>query len=161
MTSVLRPSARRSPGRFLCVRDPVPRRRTTLVTDEWVINGQKAWATNGGIADIHVVIATVDPSLGTKGQAAFVEPKSEVRGLEQGTKLRKNGLRASHTADVFFDNVRIPASNVLGRKEKLDERLARARSTEGRRGTQRLDGHLRDDPPHRRRPGDRHRAGCL
>ncbi|MGW7681771.1 acyl-CoA dehydrogenase family protein [Kribbella sp. NPDC054772] len=96
-------------------------------TDEWVINGQKAWATNGGIADIHVVVATVDPSLGTKGQAAFVVPRTEVRGLEQGTKLRKHGLRASHTADVFFDNVRIPAGNVLGGKEKLDERLARAR----------------------------------
>ena len=96
-------------------------------TDEWVINGQKAWATNGGIADIHVVVATVDPSLGTKGQAAFVVPKSEVTGLEQGTKLKKHGLRASHTADVFFDNVRIPAANVLGGKEKLDARLAKAR----------------------------------
>ncbi|MEV5968083.1 acyl-CoA dehydrogenase family protein [Kribbella sp. NPDC051952] len=95
-------------------------------TSEWVINGQKAWATNGGIADIHVVVATVDPSLGTKGQAAFVVPKSEVRGLEMGTKLRKHGLRASHTADVFFDNVRIPAENVLGGKEKLDARIARA-----------------------------------
>ena len=100
-------------------------------TDEWVINGQKAWATNGGIADIHVVVATVDPSLGTKGQAAFVVPKSEVRGLEQGTKLRKHGLRASHTADVFFDNVRIPAANVLGGKEKLDERIARAHEARG------------------------------
>ncbi|GAA1599953.1 MULTISPECIES: acyl-CoA dehydrogenase family protein [Kribbella] len=96
-------------------------------SDEWVINGQKAWATNGGIADIHVVVATVDPSLGTKGQAAFVVPRTEVHGLQQGTKLRKHGLRASHTADVFFDNVRIPAGNVLGGKEKLDERLARAR----------------------------------
>ena len=102
------------------------------VTDEWVINGQKAWATNGGIADIHVVVATVDPSLGTKGQAAFVVPKSEVRGLEQGTKLRKHGLRASHTADVFFDNVRIPAGNVLGGKEKLDARLARCRGSRSR-----------------------------
>jgi len=102
------------------------------VTDEWVINGQKAWATNGGIADIHVVVATVDPSLGTKGQAAFVVPKSEVHGLVQGTKLRKHGLRASHTADVFFDNVRIPAENVLGGKEKLDARLASARSGESR-----------------------------
>lgn len=103
-------------------------------TDEWVINGQKAWATNGGIADIHVVVATVDPSLGTKGQAAFVVPRSEVHGLEQGTKLRKHGLRASHTADVFFDNVRIPAANVLGGKEKLDERLARAREATGTTG---------------------------
>jgi alkylation response protein AidB-like acyl-CoA dehydrogenase len=98
-------------------------------TDEWVINGQKAWATNGGIADIHVVVATVDPALGTKGQAAFVVPRTEVHGLQMGTKLRKHGLRASHTADVFFDNVRIPAANVLGGKEKLDERLARARES--------------------------------
>ncbi|HEY3005578.1 MAG TPA: acyl-CoA dehydrogenase family protein, partial [Kribbellaceae bacterium] len=96
-------------------------------TDEWVINGQKAWATNGGIADVHVVVATVDPSLGSKGQAAFVVPKSEVTGLEQGTKLRKHGLRASHTADVFFDDVRIPGANLLGGKAKLDERIARAR----------------------------------
>jgi alkylation response protein AidB-like acyl-CoA dehydrogenase len=96
-------------------------------TDEWVINGQKAWATNGGIADIHVVVATVDPSLGTKGQVAFVVPKSEVKGLEMGTKLKKHGLRASHTADVFFDDVRIPAGNVLGGKEKIDARLAKAR----------------------------------
>jgi alkylation response protein AidB-like acyl-CoA dehydrogenase len=103
-------------------------------TDEWVINGQKAWATNGGIADIHVVVATVDPSLGSKGQAAFVVPKSEVTGLEQGTKLRKLGLRASHTADVFFDNVRIPAANVLGGKEKLDARLAQAREGSRSRG---------------------------
>jgi alkylation response protein AidB-like acyl-CoA dehydrogenase len=95
--------------------------------NQWVLNGQKAWATNGGIADVHVVIATVDPALGTKGQAAFIVPKSEVKGLEQGTKLRKHGLRASHTADVFLDNVRIPAANVLGGKEKLDARLARAR----------------------------------
>lgn len=107
------------------------------VTDEWVVNGQKAWATNGGIADIHVVVATVDPSLGTKGQAAFVVPKSEVHGLEMGTKLRKHGLRASHTADVFFDNVRIPAENVLGGKEKLDARLARAREPQTGEGRNR------------------------
>ncbi|MGW5191732.1 acyl-CoA dehydrogenase family protein [Kribbella sp. NPDC004138] len=113
--------------------------RTRAVFDErsneWVINGQKAWATNGGIADIHVVVATVDPSLGTKGQAAFVVPKSEVRGLEQGTKLRKHGLRASHTADVFFDNVRIPAANVLGGKEKLDARIARAHEARAAAGS--------------------------
>ncbi|WP_328999485.1 acyl-CoA dehydrogenase family protein [Kribbella sp. NBC_00709] len=104
-------------------------------TDEWVINGQKAWATNGGIADIHVVVATVDPSLGTKGQAAFVVPRTEVHGLQMGTKLRKHGLRASHTADVFFDNVRIPAANVLGGKQKLDERLARAREAAAGNGS--------------------------
>ncbi len=99
---------------------------------EWVINGQKAWATNGGIADVHVIIATVDPELGARGQAAFVVPMSEATGISQGTKVSKHGLRASHTADVFLDDCRVPAGHVLGGKDKLDERLARVR--EGKRG---------------------------
>ncbi|HEX5223764.1 MAG TPA: acyl-CoA dehydrogenase family protein [Solirubrobacteraceae bacterium] len=101
-------------------------------TNEWVINGQKAWATNGGIADVHVVIATVDPELGSKGHAAFVIPMSENKGISQGAKVSKHGLRASHTADVYLDDCRVPAENVLGGKEKLDERLARVR--EGKKG---------------------------
>jgi acyl-CoA dehydrogenase len=101
-------------------------------TNEWVLNGQKAWATNGGIADVHVVIATVDPELGSRGHAAFVVPMSEAKGISQGAKVSKHGLRASHTADVYLDDCRIPAGNVLGGKEKLDERLARVR--EGKRG---------------------------
>src|ERR1700732_191427 len=96
-------------------------------TNEWVINGQKAWATNGGIADVHVVIATIDPELGSRGHAAFVVPMSEAKGITQGTKVSKHGLRASHTADVFLDDCRIPAGYVLGGKEKLDERVARVR----------------------------------
>jgi acyl-CoA dehydrogenase len=95
--------------------------------NEWVINGQKAWATNGGIADVHVVVASVDRELGTRGQAAFVVPMSEAQGISEGPKVSKHGLRASHTADVFLDDCRIPADYVLGGKEKLDERLARAR----------------------------------
>jgi acyl-CoA dehydrogenase len=94
--------------------------------DEWVLNGQKAWATNGGIAAVHVVVASVDPELKGRGQAGFVIPPG-TKGLEQGTKVKKHGLRASHTADVFLDDVRIPGSCLLGGKEKLDERLARAR----------------------------------
>jgi acyl-CoA dehydrogenase len=94
--------------------------------DEWVLNGQKAWATNGGIANVHVVVASVDPDLKARGQAAFVIPPG-TKGMEMGTKLKKHGLRASHTADVFFDDCRIPGSCLLGGKEKLDERLARAR----------------------------------
>jgi acyl-CoA dehydrogenase len=100
-------------------------------TNEWVLNGQKAWATNGGIADVHVVIATVDPELGSRGHAAFVVPMSEAKGISQGAKVSKHGLRASHTADVYLDDCRIPAENVLGGKEKLDARLARVR--EGKR----------------------------
>ena len=94
--------------------------------DEWVLNGQKAWATNGGIAAVHVVVASVDRELGARGQAAFVIPPG-TKGLEQGAKVKKHGLRASHTADVHLDDCRIPGSCLLGGKEKLDERLARAR----------------------------------
>jgi acyl-CoA dehydrogenase len=100
-------------------------------TNEWVLNGQKAWATNGGIADVHVVIASVDRELGARGHAAFVISKEDTKGIEQGSKVKKHGLRASHTADVHLDDCRIPAGNVLGGKDKLDERLARAR--EGKR----------------------------
>ena len=94
--------------------------------DEWVINGQKAWATNGGIADVHVVIASVDRELGSRGHAAFVIPPG-TKGCEQGAKVKKHGLRASHTADVHLDDCRVPGSCLLGGKEKLDERLARVR----------------------------------
>ena len=96
-----------------------------------MLNGQKAWATNGGIANVHVVVASVEPELKARGQAGFVIGP-DTKGLEMGTKVRKHGLRASHTADVFLDDCRIPGSCLLGGKEKLDERLARAR--EGTKG---------------------------
>jgi acyl-CoA dehydrogenase len=96
-------------------------------TNEWVINGQKAWATNGGIADVHIVIASVDRELSSRGHAAFVVPMSEAKGISQGSKVSKHGLRASHTADVFLDDCRVPAEYVLGGKDRLDERLARVR----------------------------------
>ncbi|HTU14654.1 MAG TPA: acyl-CoA dehydrogenase family protein [Solirubrobacterales bacterium] len=99
--------------------------------DEWVINGQKAWATNGGIANVHVVIASVDRELGSRGHAAFIIPPN-TPGCEQGAKVKKHGIRASHTADVHLDDCRVPGSCLLGGKEKLDERLARVR--EGKRG---------------------------
>src|SRR3954469_10885730 len=95
-------------------------------TDEWVINGTKTWATNGGIANVHVVVAVVDPELGSKGHASFIVPPG-TPGLAQGQKFKKHGIRASHTAEVILDNVRVPGSCLLGGKEKLDERLARAR----------------------------------
>jgi acyl-CoA dehydrogenase len=101
--------------------------------DEWVLNGQKAWATNGGIADVHVVIASVDRELGSRGHAGFVIPPG-TKGLEQGAKLKKHGIRASHTADVHLDDCRIPGSCLLGGKEKLDEKLARAREGKSSKG---------------------------
>jgi alkylation response protein AidB-like acyl-CoA dehydrogenase len=102
------------------------RARYDEATDEWVLNGQKAYATNGGIANVHVVTASVEPELGSRGQAAFVVPPG-TPGLVGAKKLKKLGLRASHTADVFLDDVRVPGRCVLGGREKLTERLARAR----------------------------------
>ena len=94
--------------------------------DEWVLNGQKTWISNGGIADVHVVVASVDPTLGVKGQAPFVVPPN-TPGLKQGKKFKKHGIRASHTAEVFLDDVRLPGKCLLGGKEKLDAKLAKAR----------------------------------
>src|ERR687895_315330 len=94
--------------------------------DEWVINGTKAWITNGGIADVHVVVATVDAALGSRGQASFIIPPG-AKGLSQGQKYLKHGIRASHTAEVVLDDVRVPGSCLLGGKERLDAKLARAR----------------------------------
>jgi alkylation response protein AidB-like acyl-CoA dehydrogenase len=97
--------------------------------DEWVINGVKTWATNGGIANVHVVVASVDPSLGSRGQASFIVPPG-TPGLSMGQKFRKHGIRASHTAEVVLDDARIPGRCVVGGRDKLEERLARARSGE-------------------------------
>jgi acyl-CoA dehydrogenase len=101
--------------------------------DEWVLNGQKAWATNGGIAGVHVIVASVERDLGARGQAAFLIPPG-TNGLTMGAKVLKHGLRASHTADVFLDDCRIPGSCLLGGREKLDERFARAREGRKSRG---------------------------
>jgi acyl-CoA dehydrogenase len=103
--------------------------RTTaeLDGDEWVLNGTKVFISNGGIADVHVVVATVDPELGHRGQASFVIPKG-TPGLSQGKKETKIGIRASHTAEVILEDCRIPVENLLGGMDKLNRKLERARS---------------------------------
>src|SRR6266567_2071390 len=95
--------------------------------DEWVLNGTKVFITNGGIADVTVVVATVDPDGGHRGQASFIVPKG-TPGLSQGKKETKLGIRASQTAEVVLEDVRIPMEYLLGGKEKLDKKLERARS---------------------------------
>jgi alkylation response protein AidB-like acyl-CoA dehydrogenase len=110
------------------------RARYDEATDEWVISGQKAYATNGGIANVHVVTASIDPSLGSRGQAAFIVPPG-TPGLVGSKKLKKLGLRASHTADVFLDDVRVPGRCLVGGKEKLDQKLARAREGKSASGS--------------------------
>src|SRR2546430_5755785 len=101
--------------------------------DEWVLNGTKTWITNGGIADLHVVVASADPTLGSRGQASFVVPPG-TPGIAQGQKFKKMGIRASHTAEVVLTDCRVPGRCLLGGKEKLDARLARVRQgrTRGR-----------------------------
>ncbi len=106
--------------------------KTTAVydeaTDEWVLNGVKTWITNGGIADVHVVVAAVDPALKARGQASFVVgPEFKGKGLSQGQKFKKHGIRASHTSEVVLEDLRLPGSALLGEKDMIDERMARAR----------------------------------
>ncbi len=105
--------------------------------DEWVLDGTKVFITNGGIADVHVVVANVAPELGHRGQASFVIEKG-TPGLSQGKKESKIGIRASHTAEVVLEDCRIPLDNLLGGMEKLERKLARARSGEPSRGSNAL-----------------------
>jgi acyl-CoA dehydrogenase len=95
--------------------------------DEWVLNGTKVFISNGGIADVNVVIATVDPELGHRGQASFIVPK-DTPGLSQGKKEDKIGIRASQTAEVVLEDCRIPMEYLLGGPDKLEKKLERARS---------------------------------
>jgi alkylation response protein AidB-like acyl-CoA dehydrogenase len=107
------------------------RTRAVRDGDDWVLDGTKIYITNGGIADVHVVQASVDPELGSRGQATFVVPPG-TPGLAQGKKERKHGIRASHTAEVVLDGVRVPGDCLLGGPDKLEARLTAARG--GQRG---------------------------
>src|SRR6185503_21308693 len=77
-------------------------------------------------ADVHVLVLSVEPDLGSRGHASFVVPPG-TKGIRQGQKFKKMGIRASHTAEVVLEDCRVPGSCLLGGKDKLDERLARAR----------------------------------
>jgi acyl-CoA dehydrogenase len=105
-------------------------------TKEWVLNGQKAWATNGGISDVHVVIATVDRELNSRGHAAFVVPMSEAKGISEGAKVSKHGLRASHTADVYLDERLARAKE--GKKNKSNASMATFEASRPTVGSQAL-----------------------
>jgi acyl-CoA dehydrogenase len=102
--------------------------------DDWLIDGRKMWIGNGGIANVHVVNASVDPALGTRGQALFVVPGG-TPGLTMVRKLEKLGCRASHTAELGFENCRVPGDHVLGGSDRLEERLERARAGESSSAT--------------------------
>jgi isovaleryl-CoA dehydrogenase len=82
--------------------------------DDYILNGNKMWITNGPGADVLVVYATVDPALGTKGITAFLVEKGMV-GFSTGNKLDKMGMRGSDTAELIFEDCRIPKSQILGK----------------------------------------------
>ena len=84
--------------------------------DEWVINGHKHYITNGARADLIVTFATIDKSLGREGIRPFVVPKG-TPGLIAGRIEEKMGLRASQTAELIFENCRIPRDNLLSGRE--------------------------------------------
>ena len=125
----------------LCVSEPEGgsdvgnlRTRARRDGDEWVIDGHKIWIGNGGIAQVHIVHASVDPDLGHKGHALFVVPGG-TPGLTLVRKLEKLGCRASHTAELRFENCRVPADHLLGGEERLERKLEEARADGGRSAT--------------------------
>ena len=105
--------------------------RTRAVKDggDYVLNGTKVFITNGSVASVYLVVATVDPELGHRGQATFIIDRDDP-GIRPGKKERKLGIRASDTSEVILEDCRIPADRLLGGEEKFDEKLARARSGE-------------------------------
>ncbi len=109
------------------------RARYDEASNEWVLDGTKTWATNGGIANVHIVVASVYPELGTRGQASFVIGP-DTKGFSQGQKFKKHGIRASHTAEVVLDNVRLPEDAILGGREKFEARIARVKSGASTKG---------------------------
>ena len=87
--------------------------RAEAAGDRFILNGSKMWITNGGDADVLVVYAKTDPAAGPRGITAFIVEKG-MPGFSHGPKLDKLGMRGSNTYPLFFDNVDIPAENVLG-----------------------------------------------
>ena len=89
--------------------------RTTVVKDgdEYVLNGSKCFITNGGIADLYTIFATIDKEKGSKGICCFLVERDR-KGLSVGKEEDKMGIRASNTASVMLDEVRIPADHLVG-----------------------------------------------
>ena len=104
--------------------------KTTAVKDgdEWVINGEKCFITNGGEADIVCVFASTDPTAGTKGISAFMVPTS-TPGFSVTKYEDKSGFRTISTCSLKFDNVRVPAANLVGGEAGLGKGFGFAMKT--------------------------------
>ncbi|SDJ75240.1 acyl-CoA dehydrogenase [Salimicrobium halophilum] len=81
--------------------------------DDYILNGNKVWITNGGVADIYIVFAKTDPEAGHKGVSAFIVEKG-TEGFSFGKKEKKLGIRSSPTTELIFENCRVPKDNLLG-----------------------------------------------
>jgi alkylation response protein AidB-like acyl-CoA dehydrogenase len=90
------------------------RTSATRQGDDWVLNGSKMWITNGSFADVLVVFAATDRELGARGGITAFIVEKDAPGFKVGKVEPKMGLRASHTASLFFEDCRVPAANVLG-----------------------------------------------
>lgn len=89
--------------------------RTSAVRqgEEYILNGNKVFITNSGAADLYITFAVTDPTLGTRGISAFIVEKG-TPGFTIGKKEKKMGLHGSNTAELIFENARVPAANLLG-----------------------------------------------
>ena len=105
------------------------RTRAVRDGDAWVLNGTKVFITNGSVASVYLIVATVDPELGHRGQATFIVDRDDP-GIRPGKKEKKLGIRASDTSEVILDDCRIPLDRILGGMEKFEEKIAKARSGE-------------------------------
>ena len=105
------------------------RTRAVRDGDDWILNGTKVFITNGGVASVYLVVATVDPELGHRGQATFIVDRDDP-GFSPGKKEKKLGIRASDTSEVILNDCRIPGDRLLGGVEKFEEKVAKARSGE-------------------------------
>jgi acyl-CoA dehydrogenase len=87
--------------------------RAVAQGDQYVLNGQKIYITNGGMADVYSVFAKTNPDAGVRGISAFIVP-ADMPGVRAGKPEEKMGIRGSHTSDLFFEDVRVPKENLLG-----------------------------------------------
>jgi acyl-CoA dehydrogenase len=81
--------------------------------DHWILNGSKTFITNGWHADLVIVVAKTDPDAGAKGTSLLLIERG-MPGFEIGRRLKKAGMKAQDTSELFFDNVKVPKSNLLG-----------------------------------------------
>jgi alkylation response protein AidB-like acyl-CoA dehydrogenase len=89
--------------------------RTTAIRDgdHYVLNGSKTFITNGYLADLVIVVAKTNPAAGAKGTSLLLVERG-MPGFEKGKRLKKVGMKAQDTSELFFDNVKVPVGNLLG-----------------------------------------------